>query len=465
MAKLAGLALLPFVAALAQDPPKPQAVKATRGDLTVTLELDGWFEPTRMHEVMIRPQALQGVELVVAKAAAHGARVRKGDVLLSVETREADRAVAAADDELRVAESALDKARQELEIGERSDALALERAENERRLAQEKLQSYVDFDAPQERAERELALIRSQDSIDNQKEELAQLKKMYSSEELTTATAEIVVRRTERNLARSTAALDHSKKRFEKLIKVEQPEETKRLELALRQKELDLERLRAGRGHAKLQRELDVRKAEREVAKQRERLERVRADRAALAATAPFDGAVYYGQLKDGRWGGADAMARALKPGEKIQAGQIAMTLVEPAELRFRATLREADWARVAAGMAAEVTAAALPAEPMKGRVEPPAEIASPDGGFELPVRLADANPRLAGGMRGKAKLTLKEVKGALLVPAGCVFEEGGAKKVRLAGGGTRDVKVGETDGRMTQILEGVSEGEEVLPK
>lgn len=466
MTRIAGLALLPLLAAtpVRQDPPKPQPVKATRGDLTVTLELDGWFEPIRPFEVVVRPQVLQ-IELVVTRVAAHAARVRKGDVLLAIETRDADRALAAAEDEARLAESALEKARQELVLGERSDALALERADNELRLAQEKLRSYVEFEAPQERAERELGLIRSQDQIDNQKEELDQLKKMYSAEDLTTATAEIVVRRAERNLARSIAALELARKRFDRLVKVDQPEEARRLELALRQKELDLERLRAGRGHSKLQREVEVRKAERELAKQRERVDRVRADRAALTVTAPFDGAVYFGQLKEGKWAGTEAMARALKPGEKIPAGQVAMTLVEPAEMRFRAVLREADWARVAAGMGAEVTASAIPGEIMRGTLESAAETASPDGSFELPVRLVDVNPRIAGGMRGRARVTVKEVKGAVLVPVGCVFEEGGAKKVRLAAGGVREVKVGETDGRMTQILEGLSEGEEVLPK
>jgi len=469
--KLAGFAAvavtLPLLAPL-QDPsgkpqPQPQPVKVVRGDLTVALELDGWFEPVRAQEIAIRPQGLQA-ELVVASAAAHGSRVRKGDTLIAVDTKDADRAIAAADDELRLAESAAAKAEQELDFGARGDALALERGENERRLAEEKLRSYKDFEAPQDRAERELALLRGQDSIDNQREELDQLKKMYSSEELTNATAEIVVKRAERNLERSLTSLDFSKRRFKRFVEIDQPEETKRLELALRQKELDIERLKESQANSKLQRESDSRRDQREAAQKRERLEKLRADRAALSVTASFDGAVYVGQLKDGRWSGTDAMARLLKPGERIPAGAVVMTLVEPGELRFRGALREADWARAAEGLAAEIAPTAFSSEKLKGATGAPAETASQDGSFEVSIRLADGHARLVGGMRGKARITLKELKGVLLLPAAVVFEEGGAKKVRTSDG-AREVKVGETDGKMVEIVGGLAEGDEVQPK
>src|SRR4051812_39564088 len=53
----------------------------TRGNLTPRIETDGYFEPIDALEVRIRPEAYQG-ELKIVSAAAHGASVKQGDILL-----------------------------------------------------------------------------------------------------------------------------------------------------------------------------------------------------------------------------------------------------------------------------------------------------------------------------------------------------------------------------------------------
>src|SRR5688500_7984885 len=59
------------------------------------LKLDGAFEPAERHVVQVKTQAWQG-EMPVVKLAAHGAKVKKGDVLLQIDTAKLHEAIAAA---------------------------------------------------------------------------------------------------------------------------------------------------------------------------------------------------------------------------------------------------------------------------------------------------------------------------------------------------------------------------------
>ena len=58
----------------------------------ITVELDGVFAAKTAREIMVKPE--EWTTLIVENAVAHGAVVREGDVLLSLETEKLDRAIA-----------------------------------------------------------------------------------------------------------------------------------------------------------------------------------------------------------------------------------------------------------------------------------------------------------------------------------------------------------------------------------
>ena len=78
---------------------KPETAPAKRETLRIELKLEGSFEPAERHVVQVKTQAWQG-EMPLARIAAHGAKVKKGDVLVQVDAAKLHEAIAGAGVEL-----------------------------------------------------------------------------------------------------------------------------------------------------------------------------------------------------------------------------------------------------------------------------------------------------------------------------------------------------------------------------
>ncbi len=131
---------------------------------------------------------------------AHGASVKKDDVLLSLDSDEIQRQIATAKIDLANAKAAADKAQADVDLGDQSDALAMKMQEEELDKAKGALKWWEDVDGKQMITSAELQTRGAKAAVDDQQDELDQLKKMYKTEELTNATADIVVKRALRNL-------------------------------------------------------------------------------------------------------------------------------------------------------------------------------------------------------------------------------------------------------------------------
>ena len=97
-APAATTAVLPTVAAA------PATVAVKKGPLKISLELDGVFEAQTASEIVVKPE--EWTVMSVLEAVPHGARVRKGDVLLKFDTEKLDHVIADLRTELKLAELA-----------------------------------------------------------------------------------------------------------------------------------------------------------------------------------------------------------------------------------------------------------------------------------------------------------------------------------------------------------------------
>src|SRR5688572_5463090 len=217
------LAALLFSGVSAQeDPPKPDAapkpaadkadakpdtVAAKRETLKIDLKLDGTFEPAERHVVQIKPQAWMG-EMPVAKVAAHGAKVKKGDVLLQIDVAKLHEAIAAAGVELASARVQLERVTEDIKLAAAGDVIQKERIEREARESAEKYRYFAEVEMGMELKELELSKQGGEDWIADQKEQLDQIEKMYKSEELTNATRNIVLKSATRELERRQITIE-----------------------------------------------------------------------------------------------------------------------------------------------------------------------------------------------------------------------------------------------------------------
>src|SRR5207248_1721524 len=156
--------------------------------------------------------------------------------------------------------------------------------------------------------------------VDDQQDELDQLKKLYKNDDLSMDTADIVVKRAVRNLELSKQALKMQEERSEKVKTVTYPQARQRVLDAAKQAEEQLESLKAAQAQVKVLRETGLASAHAAVANTDQKVDELKSDLEKLTVRASADGVVYYGQLVQGTWMGGDP--RVMKVGEHVAPQQ-----------------------------------------------------------------------------------------------------------------------------------------------
>lgn len=437
-----------------------------KGDLVPVLELDATYHSLETHELRLRFES-GAVEAAVLKVAPHGGTVKKGEILLALESGPLERQIAAAEHERRGARAALDKAKAERELGARADALALALAENAHRDATSELRAFEEVEGKHLLLNAELQVKQMEDMIADQQEELAQLEKMYKSEELTNATSEIVVRRARRGLERTRIYAAMARESSDLVVKVRHPVQRRRLADAVETAAAALPPLRVQQALARVQREVELAKAEAAFHQQEEQLGKLKKDLESTSSVAPFDGRVFWGPFQNGQWTPLEQAAQPLRVGEKAQAGAVLLTLCGPA-LRAHADLPEAHYFAVEPGSAVQVTPVSRRGAVATGRLSAQSFAAQPRGAgaaFDALLDLEPAPTDVLPGMKAKARLTGRPLKDVLLVPTAAVTSAGDKHSVKVLKDGKpveREVEIGGTDGTSTAVLKGLAEGESV---
>src|SRR5205814_6283803 len=146
--------------------------------------------------------------LTITAIVANGATVKKGETLLEIDPIPLKRQLDAAQSEANVAKANVTKAEADARIAKESEALALRMTKDAVQDAEDNLKWWEGVDGPQMITSAELEVKQYREMVEDRSDELDQLKKMYKSEELTNATADIVVKRAIRGL-------EHGKKLLE----------------------------------------------------------------------------------------------------------------------------------------------------------------------------------------------------------------------------------------------------------
>lgn len=109
--------------------------------------------------------------------------------------------------ELQMAEMRLQKAKMQLDITEKQNALAIDKAKKDLELSQRKLKNFKEKGRPERIERADLGLAFAQDSFKEAEQELEQLEKMYKDDQFADMTKEIVLERGRRRLERSRKSL------------------------------------------------------------------------------------------------------------------------------------------------------------------------------------------------------------------------------------------------------------------
>ena len=448
----------PTTAPSTQPSPPTHLVKP--GKLSFTVNGDGIFVADDPFELRLKTNRHSG-EMKIVAVASNRAAVKKGDTLLEIDPFSINNDVAAAENELTAARANLTKAEADAELGEKGDALAMRIQEQETKNAEAAVRWWEKVDGPHMLAQSELQVKLSKANVEDQDDELEQLRKMYKSEELTSATADIVVKRALRQLDVSKLSAQMAEERSEKVEAHSYPIAKQATADALEQSRQRLAMLKVTQAQAAVLRKTALTTSRLALTQAEKKLADLKKDQELFATKAPADGVVMYGYSSGGSWTGVDP--KTMRVGEKLSAGQTVLTVFSPGDLKVEMTLPESQSAWVRQGAKADIKPVAYPELNYEGKAAEPAVKAGSSGlGFYTSIEVADIDPKIVPGMKVTVRITGGDVDGILLVPTSAIAN--GKAWVRKDGQETeREVTTGRSDGKSIEIVKGLTQGEEIL--
>jgi membrane fusion protein (multidrug efflux system) len=159
--------------------------------------------------------------------------------------------------------------------------------------------------------------------------------------------------------------------------------------------------------------------------------------------------------------------AREVKPGETVEANQVAFRVTDTEELLAELQIPQSELSKFSAGDMASLSVAAMPGKRFPAtvaRISPTIDVRN--GTFRATVRIDNAGGELAPGMFGTFSINYEKHADALLVPAAAVIDEDDATTVYVVVDDEvvrRSVETGIESGEHVEILGGIREGDEIV--
>jgi hypothetical protein len=399
-------------AASASESPKPAApagaaagaAPIAKPAMPAVMERPGVFAPAASAAVSLWFDAYAG-ETLVLEALPQGSEVKEGDVIARLETKTIDDQVHQA--ELEAASSAVrhQGVVERNKIDEDAAASALEQAKSALDRAKRTNDGWTQKELAFNRRGDEISKKNEDAGIDDQKDELAQLEKMYKADELVDATEEIVLKRAKRRLAISEDARTLSIDRRGYKIDYDEAMQTELKKEAVKTQELALDRLVRTQAVDKRAREDALLRSKDALDQQNQRLEKLRHDREKFVVKAPRAGILLHGKEKDYRPGRTPAR---YERGSQLPARTDVFLVADPAAVAVAFEVPESMLGEAREGAAVEVKAFAPPGASGTGTVHleayPDTKIGE-ENGWEATAKLSSAIPGVLFGTRAKVVL------------------------------------------------------------
>jgi HlyD family secretion protein len=409
----------------------------------------------------------------VVEAGPHGKRVRKGDVLVKFDDKDIEKAIAEKSLELRTGELALMAAEEDFPRLEKSIALSYDEAKRQYDQAQDEKKRFDDTMRDMSERMAKYYLQSSEQQFQNANEEYEQLKKMYDADELTEETEEIVLKRQKFQVEAAKFFLEYAKINHQYTTEISIPQREESLKTAVETTKIAFDRASMAKSLGMNQQRYELEKMREARVKAVDSHAKLLADRALMTLKAPADGIVYYGRAVNGRWIEVSSQESKLIPFGTLTPNSVVMTIVKDRPMYVETAVGEKELPTVKVKQPAIVSPVADTEIELKAEVAKVADV--PGAGNKFPVRVDlksnDEPDWLMPGMTCKTKITVYDVKDALVIPAELLQTdkddpkqkyvmlqiEGEEKPVR------RDVKVGKTKEKEVEIVKGLKAGDLIV--
>jgi len=433
----------------------------------VKTTLPGVFLPADFQTISIKPEAWS--DFTITSLAPQGSVVKKGDTLIGIDTQKLDDHLAAAEKARAPALLNLAQAKHDLSQLEITTPRSLAASTRNEKESATNLKWYTEIGHAKEIEETNRSVTRAEQSLAYQMEELKQLEKMYGEDNKTEETEEIILTRTRYAVDRAKFALKSAQIDADWALKEGIPRKLKSMQRGAKSSQIANAAAQKNLSRALELKRIAVAKAVHDDAEAVKKLAKLKADRAMMNITAPANGVIYYGSMKNGRWSPAAAV-KALNIGGKLSAHSTLMTFI-PAKtpLVFSTFATETHLSK----LAPEVTGFAI--THLNSYQSFPVSITSiashpeTDGTFRAtlkPTIPADLN--VVPGMKATAHIISDKMTKALKIPVAYLTRTDNGSytvKVKLADGKTadRDVTTGTSNKEWVVITKGLEKGQVIV--
>ena len=448
---------------------KPAVYQVRLRPFKIEFTAEGSFESPRMAEVLLRAE--EWSEFEVLKAAEHGALVKRGDVLVQLNTERIDRAISDLQRDVTLAQLAARDAEAQLAAVRSLAPLDDAAADRSKRVSDEDLAHFLKTERPMAERSANFMAKMAENTLAYEQEELRQLEKMYKADDLVEETEEIILRRARDNVERAKFMVERYTTERDHVLKTTLPRAEESAKHSTQKQTIDYAKTKALLPIVRHRVELALEKAKVDASRGEERLKRLLSDRSQMTVKAPASGILYYGRCVRGKWAGGDTLADKFRRGGRLANEEVFMTIVDPQPTSVRLNVAEKQIRHVKPGVKATLAPAAFPDVKLGAVVQRVA--AAPSGGqFDASLTVAaDGLPDgLLPGMVCEVRFRPYQQANALTIPLTALGGDdlGGDKgQVTLVGKDgkqdRREVTIGKRNDKQVEVLKGLAAGDQVL--
>ncbi len=446
--------------------PSGTAATVRRGTFSVTVEEDGEIEADKRVTISNELQW----PVIIDKVVEDGNIVEADEVIVKFSCKELEDAVRKQELTVRSARSDYETAQADLELKKIEVAEDIRRAEQTLQDARADKQRYLEGEWPVKKSEQEQDIELLKREMQIASENLTFKKEWHGKLADKSPYTDSEIESDELSLDRKKLSLVKAEAQLRMLLEYDHPKELRSLDNAVKDAEVALER-------AEHDAKLELRKAEERVANEEEtrnrhedELKRLQDQQAKLTVKTQQEGLVVYDTGRS-RWNNNDVN---VTEGEKINPRQQLMIIPDMTTLQVRTKVYEAVSRMVSKGVKATIRLESRPDLVLTGTVHKVSALPdrsnwwNPDVKvFPVIVKLDQDVEGLKPNMTARVELELAKIEDAVLAPVAAVFTEQDTSYCwKLDGAGRprkAEVRVGLSNDREVQVLEGLEPGDRVL--
>jgi HlyD family secretion protein len=436
--------------------------KVKRGDMLISVVEGGALRAVK--ESIIRSE-FEGISRIIS-IVAEGTYVKQGEVLVELDSSELKDRVNQQEVTYQNNDFAFIQAKENLSIQQSLVESQIKEAELRVEFARSDLEKYIEGDAPQQINTATNAIIIRREQLQRAQDKLEwtqQLfKKGYASKSEQEADG--------LSLVQARIAVEQAEEDLRLFRKYDLPKSQRRLESALEQSKLELDRLRQRTSNQLAQAEANLRTSQRALELTHEKLKELKQQLENSKIKAPQDGLVVYASSS----GFGDRGQMLIEEGAQVRQRQEIIKLPDISQMVVEIRVHESHVLQIHPGLDAYVTVDSIPDRRFKAKVIKVAVLPNSQDRWLNPnlkvystdVLIEDELPDLKPGASARAEIIVTNLVNALTIPLQAVTTLKGKQVCYVQNGGGQlvpvTVTVGNFNDQFIEIRAGLSEGDQI---